>query len=1244
MKKALSRLPIPGRKTSAAARLKSNNNWQNAPDFNTTLSESEDDDGRGANPLTSANLRAHKGRPVTNEGQRLKRGMENAQDWVSTSPAGANKGGETFEDDYSDDSTAFDRSSRLDLASSKLGDHHSSPSAIQPFRGREKQQYESSSGGEDKPLGQKMFNKLTRQRSAELSTTEGKRKQSAKKRGESAGRKVTYNLTEDSESMDELELTHQRSGLMYGIHRGPSYHDPFEREISGTLDVYNSRRITKSRSSSRGGQGVGGLDSERSMLSTMDSPQARARALAEADNLMDMYAQPKGTIGREAADSHRSPESSMHLPASSRGITRPKSVLRSSAPQDPIKLQYADGLGGTGTTGGQRANTSGVQLNISDSSESEGDNSYSNGVGQYGRRVRSRNGYEDSDAGFGSQARIHSESNARVSTAHSMTQSHVSHRSRGPPNYAGEGGATATLARTLNTVNRHAHTGNSEYMPDLDDSDSDVLNRTESDADGSEQPDTMRRLELVHAKTAPFTLGGTNDFDSFMKAVDKSVNKAVKLERRSQKSRSGSRPASRALSRGESRSEGQGGREKLASRSGSRAEMRRQQQAGSNIISTTSTSDRPIHPLPDVPASAGAQGKYVPPQRPHSQKEARAPTVVKELGASVGLRRQHLANIENGRVIPHSPQAATRGGTAMSQPFSPGNTFSPNTPMRRPVTTHEDIVLAEQQEEMEILRQQQQDAMKKEREQQEILNRLKRDKSRREVKHKDQQHQLENLWEEQMTKDDMQYQQQKEIERLRHTIEMRDQRDRVQQDELERLRRDVSERARADAEGAMAFDKLLVEKHKKLLYTPAEIRQQVDEQLQREQIQREHEAELRKVHADEMQANLLKARQEQIERDGSKHASSGISNADMMRHRSPAYDEDGKDMPWKHMPSSRPATQLSMQQDASRPGTGGTSFTVDSTSTSIREVKEASEAAAQMRQEIKQAAAHSKFKAQQIPGHTTSGGSRGDAHRAGAHGTGAAPSHKITASASKETPDIAKERHTTVKKLNLDQIKSRHEKAPALKQYEREQQVRNHTTELQRANDDARHQAEFAEAQRVLEGPQSRERAKRAPSSAHNIARAESGILRVTSCDTPLQQELQRLEEEKAEFERREMLHEEYIEQLKFEQEEKLEREAAKRKALQNLRGENNLIDRMLRETDQIEGGLIKEVGTLEALKEQVCHACQNCECSRAACCSVLQCVAVCCSVLQCVGMLPRCEWMRLDFRIRLRLFMGRCI
>jgi hypothetical protein len=48
-----------------------------------------------------------------------------------------------------------------------------------------------------------------------------------------------------------------------------------------------------------------------------------------------------------------------------------------------------------------------------------------------------------------------------------------------------------------------------------------------------------------------------------------------------------------------------------------------------------------------------------------------------------------------------------------------------------------------------------------------------------------------------------------------------------------------------------------------------------------------------------------------------------------------------------------------------------------------------------------------------------------------------------------------------------------------------------------------------------------------------------------------LQDELRKLEEEKAEFDRREKLHDEYMQQLKFEQEEKLEREATKRKALQ---------------------------------------------------------------------------------------------
>ena len=131
----------------------------------------------------------------------------------------------------------------------------------------------------------------------------------------------------------------------------------------------------------------------------------------------------------------------------------------------------------------------------------------------------------------------------------------------------------------------------------------------------------------------------------------------------------------------------------------------------------------------------------------------------------------------------------------------------------------------------------------------------------------------------------------------------------------------------------------------------------------------------------------------------------------------------------------------------------------------------------------------------------------------------------------------------------------------ALKKFELDQQVRDHATELQRASDDARHRSELAEAKRVLDGPKSRasQRATSAPKAAQG------------SADPTLQEELQRLEEEKAEFERREMLHEEYIKQLRFEQEEKLEREAAKRKALQDLRGENSIIDRMLRETDKME-------------------------------------------------------------------------
>jgi len=1176
MNKVLSKLPLPGRKPRASERLAGNNNWKEQPDFTTALSDSEDDGGA---VLTSANLRAHKGRPVTNEGQRLKRGLENAKEWVDQSPAPKKGPGKALDDDSSEDSSPYAASSRLDPASSRLGAQTDEDAGrrggIRPFHAPAAQDDDGDSGEDDQPLGQKMFNELTRLRSSELSTANGQRKKSARRRGESAGRKVTYNLTDDSESMDDMDLAPQRSGLLHGIHSGPSYHDPFEREISGTLQVYNSQtRVTKSRGTSRGSHGFDGQDSRRSMQSTMDSPQARARALAEADDLIDMYAQPKGTVAREA--SYGGAELGARFPSSGNAPARPKSVLKTSAALQP--LQYADGLGGT--TGGFKANLGAAQrYDISDSSDSEVEHSSRNGLDQYGRRVRSRNGYEDGSSRPGTQGRMQTEMQSpeashRGASARSWARTGTSERSRGAFDFSGRAEATDTLARTLRTVNKAPR--NPEYLPDLDDSDSDVLRQTDSDAEGNDQQDTMRRLELAHAKTAPFTLSGTNDFDSFMKSVDKSVNRAVKVERRSQKSRSGSRPESRAASRGgETRSAS-----RLPSRSGSRAEMRRQQAEGPNVVST-STSD-----MPAQRKDTGGHRGYVAPQD-SPEASARRPTVVKELGASVGLRRQHLAQIENGRVVPNSPTPnATRSGTAKSHNFSPGNTFSPDTPMRRPMTTNEDIVLAEQQEEMELLQRQQQIAIQKEREQQEILNRLKRDKTRRESKVKDTQQELEHLWEDQMQKDDLQYQQQKEIERLRHTLAAREQRERAQQEELERLRRDVSERARADAEGAMAFDKLLAEKHKKLLLTPAEIRQQVEEQMQREALQREHEAELRQMQeekARQVQEAAFQKRQEEIAREGSRHGVSDISNADVLRHRKPAYDENGNLAPGSRNQSrnlgspsqlSRPATQLSMRPDGSRPGTAGTNFTVDSTSTSIREVKEASEAAAQVRKGIKQAA---KSRLQQEQGNSN------DRSAGLEQQPEVAPTQKVKVSASKETPNIAKERHQAVKKLNLDQIKSKHDKAPALKQFEMQQQVRDHETELQRASEDVRNKADLAEAKRILEGSKSRA-GQRAPSSAYGT----QGTSRTASSDPALNEELRRLEEEKAEFERRELVQEEYIQQLKYEQEQKLEREAAKRKALQDLRGENNLIDRMLRETDSLESGIIQEVGTLEALKEQV--------------------------------------------------------
>ena len=155
MNKVLSKLPLPGRKPRASERLAGNNNWKEQPDFTTALSDSEDDGGA---VLTSANLRAHKGRPVTNEGQRLKRGLENAKEWVDQSPAPKKGPGKALDDDSSEDSSPYAASSRLDPASSRLGAQTDEDAGrrggIRPFHAPAAQDDDGDSGEDDQPLGQ----------------------------------------------------------------------------------------------------------------------------------------------------------------------------------------------------------------------------------------------------------------------------------------------------------------------------------------------------------------------------------------------------------------------------------------------------------------------------------------------------------------------------------------------------------------------------------------------------------------------------------------------------------------------------------------------------------------------------------------------------------------------------------------------------------------------------------------------------------------------------------------------------------------------------------------------------------------------------------------------------------------------------------------------------------------------------------------------------------------------------------
>lgn len=67
---------------------------------------------------------------------------------------------------------------------------------------------------------------------------------------------------------------------------------------------------------------------------------------------------------------------------------------------------------------------------------------------------------------------------------------------------------------------------NPDLMDDVGDSDA------EDSATARGNPDTLKRIQIAHTKHAGFDLGGVDNFDTFMRAVDKSVSKTAKLEQR----------------------------------------------------------------------------------------------------------------------------------------------------------------------------------------------------------------------------------------------------------------------------------------------------------------------------------------------------------------------------------------------------------------------------------------------------------------------------------------------------------------------------------------------------------------------------------------------------------------------------------------------------------------------------------------------------------------------------------------
>jgi len=191
----------------------------------------------------------------------------------------------------------------------------------------------------------------------------------------------------------------------------------------------------------------------------------------------------------------------------------------------------------------------------------------------------------------------------------------------------------------------------------------------------------------------------------------------------------------------------------------------------------------------------------------------------------------------------------------------------------------------------------------------------------------------------------------------------------------------------------------------------------------------------------------------------------------------------------------------------------------------------------------------------------------------------AKPAKSAAAKATKENPMITKARTTAQADVAAEERKRRSDSSALMKAHEVEARTREHQQELSDAVEEGRRRVQLLQAKKML---------GQAPAEGGDIALSDVPALPVKAkMPTDQSAKLRAMEEEKAEMERRELLQEEYIKQLEFEREAKLQREEARRLALKQLRSENEEIVSIIQKSEEKTLQNMEEANMLEVLRRE---------------------------------------------------------